>query len=137
VARGVSPQQLFRTVCEEVGLLLDVDGTYMGRYESDETSIGVGSWSRAGGDLPVGTRARLDGESVTARVFRTGRPARMDEYDQASGQVAAITHPLGIRSAVGAPIVVDGRPWGAMIASSNADDPLPAETESRIATFTE
>jgi signal transduction histidine kinase len=137
VARGVSPQQLFRTVCEEVGLLLDVDGTHMGRYDSDETSIGVGSWSRAGGDPPVGTRARLDGESVTARIFRTGRPARMDDYDQASGEVAAIMLPLGIRSAVGAPIVVDGRPWGVMIASSNADDPLPAESESRIAAFTE
>jgi signal transduction histidine kinase len=137
VASGVSPQQLFRTVCEEVGLLLDVDGTYMGRYESDKTSIGVGSWSRIGGDLPIGTRARLDGRSVTARVFRTGRPARMDDHDQASGEVAAITQRLGIRSAVGAPIVVDGRPWGAMIASSNADDPLPGETESRIAAFTE
>jgi GAF domain-containing protein len=137
VARGVSAQQLFRTVCEEVGLLLDVDGTYMGRYGSDETSMGVGTWSRAGGDLPIGTRARLDGRSVTERVFRTGRPARMDAYDQASGHVAAITLPLGIRSAVGAPVVVDGRPWGVMIATSNADDPLPAETESRIAAFTE
>jgi signal transduction histidine kinase len=137
VARRVSPQQLFRTVCEEVGRLLDVDATYMGRYESDETSIGVGSWSRAGGVLPIGTRARLDGESVTARVFRTGRPVRMDDYNQASGHVAAITLPLGIRSAVGAPIVVEGRPWGVMIASSKADDPLPAETESRIAAFTE
>jgi GAF domain-containing protein len=137
VARGVSPQQLFRTVCEEVGLLLDVDGTYMGRYGSDETSMGVGSWSRTGGDLPIGTRARLDGRSVTERVFRTGRPARMDDFEQASGQVAALTLPLGIRSAVGAPIVVDGRPWGVMIATSNADNPLPAETESRIAAFTE
>jgi GAF domain-containing protein len=137
VARGVSPEQLFRTVCEEVGLLLDVDGTYMGRYSSDETSMGVGSWSRAGGVLPIGTRARLDGTSVTERVLRTGRPARLDEYHEASGDVAAITLPLGIRSAVGAPIVVDGRPWGVMIATSNADDPLPAETESRIAAFTE
>jgi GAF domain-containing protein len=137
VARGVSPEQLFRTVCEEVGLLLDVDGTYLGRYGSDETSMGVGSWSRAGGDLPIGTRAKLDGTSVTERVFRTGRPARLDEYHQASGHVASITLPLGIRSAVGAPIVVDGRPWGVMIATSNADDPLPAETESRIAAFTE
>ena len=136
VARGVSPQQLFRTVCEEVGLLLDVDATNMSRYDSDETLIGVGSWSRAPRDLPI-TRARLDGDSVTARVFRTGRPARMDDFDQASGEVAAIARPLGIRSAVGAPIVVDGRPWGVMIATSNADDPLPAAAESRIAAFTE
>jgi signal transduction histidine kinase len=137
VARGVSPQQLFRTVCEEVGLLLDVDGTYMGRYENNEMSIGVGSWSRAGEELPLGIRARLDGMSVTASVFRTGRPARMDDYDQASGHVASITLPLGIRSAVGAPIVVDGHLWGVMIASSNTGEALLADTESRIAAFTE
>jgi signal transduction histidine kinase len=137
VARGVSRQRLFATVCEEVGLLLDVDATFMGRYESDETSIGVGGWSLAGEELPLGTRARLDGENVTARVFRTGRPARLDDYDEASGEVASITRPLGIRSAVGAPIVVDGRPWGAMVATSVTNDPLPAGTEARIAAFTE
>jgi GAF domain-containing protein len=137
VARGVSPPDLFQAVSQEVGLLLDVDGTYMGRYDNDDTSIGVGSWSRVGGHLPVGIRAALDGTSVTTRVFRTGRPARIDDYDQASGQVAGIMQPLGIRSAVGAPIVIDGRPWGVMIASSNGDEPLRPDTESRIAAFTE
>jgi signal transduction histidine kinase len=38
---------------------------------------------------------------------------------------------------VGAPIVVDQRLWGVMIASSKEDRPLPADTESRIAAFTE
>jgi signal transduction histidine kinase len=137
VARGVSPPELFQAVSQEVGLLLDVDGTYMGRYDNDDTSIGVGSWSRVGGHLPVGIRAALDGTSVTTRVFRTGRPARIDDYEEASGQVAGIMQPLGIRSAVGAPIVIDGRPWGVMIASSNRDEPLRPDTESRIAAFTE
>ncbi|HEX4187676.1 MAG TPA: GAF domain-containing protein [Solirubrobacteraceae bacterium] len=136
VARGVSPPELFQAVTEEVGLLLDVDATYMGRYDSD-ASIGVGSWSRAGGAVPLGTRTALDGASVSAHVFKTGRPARMDDHGKASGAVAKITRPLGTRSAVGAPIVVDGRPWGVMIASSNRDEPLPPDTESRIAAFTE
>ena len=50
----------------------------------------------------------------------------------ASGQIGAITQELGIRSAVGAPIVVEGQPWGVMIATSNEDEPLPAGTESII-----
>jgi len=137
VAAGASPPEVFEAVSHEVGLLLDVDGTYMGRYDSDETSIGVGSWSRAGGEMPVGRGASLEGMSVTARVFRTGRPARMDDYDDAPGEVADIMRQLGIRSAAGAPIVVDGRPWGVMIAASNGDEPLPADTEARIARFTE
>jgi GAF domain-containing protein len=137
VARGVSPPELFQAVSQEVGLLLDVDGTYMGRYDSDETAIGVGSWSRVGGEMPVGRRAALDGMSVTARVFKTGRPARMDDYEDAEGEVADIMRQLGVRSAAGAPIVVDGRPWGVMIAASNGDEPLAPDTESRIAAFTE
>ena len=42
-----------------------------------------------------------------------------------------------MRSAVGAPIVVEGRLWGAMIAASTHDAPLPPDTESRIGQFTE
>jgi signal transduction histidine kinase len=38
---------------------------------------------------------------------------------------------------VGTPIVVEGRLWGAMIASSTRGEPLPAGTESRIEEFTE
>jgi signal transduction histidine kinase len=38
---------------------------------------------------------------------------------------------------VGAPIIVDQRLWGVMIVSSKGDQPLPADTESRIAAFTE
>src|SRR5207249_2561261 len=87
--------------------------------------------------LPVGIRASLDGTNVTALVFRTGRPARIDNFEHASGQIGAITQELGIRSAVGAPIVVEGQPWGVMIATSNEDEPLPAGTESRMAAFTE
>jgi GAF domain-containing protein len=135
VARGVSQPELFQAVSHEVGLLLDVDATYMGRYEG-ETAIGVGSWSRVGDKLP-GRRVALEGTSVTARVFSTGRPARVDDYDDAAGEVAGIMRQLGIRSAAGAPIVVDGRPWGVMNAASYGDEPLPGDTESRIAAFTE
>jgi GAF domain-containing protein len=61
----------------------------------------------------------------------------LDNYDHASEEIAAITRQLDVRSAVGTPIVVDGHLWGVMIASSNDDPPLPADTEARIAAFTE
>jgi signal transduction histidine kinase len=44
---------------------------------------------------------------------------------------------MGSRSAVGAPIVVDGRLWGVMVATSPEAGSLPADTESRLETFTE
>ena len=98
---------------------------------------GVAGWSAAGDHLPVGTRVSVDGENVTALVLRTGRPARVDDYEGASDPIAARLRDLGVRSSVGAPIVVDGRLWGVAIASSKHEEPLPPETESRIAGFTE
>jgi signal transduction histidine kinase len=44
---------------------------------------------------------------------------------------------LGIRSEVGAPVVVEGGVWGALIAGTDAREPLPAGTELRIAGFAE
>ena len=68
-------------------------------------------------------------------VFETDRPARID-YADASGAVATIARELGIRSSVGAPISVEGRLWGVMVAVSEGE-PLPAGTEARLAGFTE
>jgi signal transduction histidine kinase len=61
----------------------------------------------------------------------------MRGYEHASGQAAALGRKLGLRSSLGAPIVVDQRLWGVMIASSKDDRRLPADAESRIAAFTE
>jgi PAS domain S-box-containing protein len=137
VARGVPPPEVFAAVAREVGLLLGVDATHMARYEPDGTAIGVAAWSPAGDQIPIGTRVDLEGESVAGLVFRTGRPARIHGYENASGTAAALGRELGLRSSVGAPIVVDRRRWGVTIASSKADRPLPADAESRIAAFTE
>ena len=113
VAQGVEPSAVFAAVAHEVGALLAVDATHIGRYEADGTSIGVGNWSRAGDHLPVGTRAPVTGDNVSARVLATGRPARLDRYgDDEDGAIARLLRTAGIRSSVGAPIVVDGRPLG-------------------------
>ena len=137
VQRGVAPQQVFAAVAREVGQLLRVDLTHMGRYEADGTASVVAVWSPAGIDVPVGTRVPVEGESICALVLRSGEPARIDSYDDASGPTAAVLRDLGIRSSVGTPIVVDGRLWGAMVVSSKAGRPLPADTEARIVAFTE
>ncbi|HEY0620114.1 MAG TPA: histidine kinase, partial [Kribbella sp.] len=44
---------------------------------------------------------------------------------------------VGIRSAAGSPIVVQGRLWGLMIAMSTHPEPLPPQTESRMGEFTD
>jgi signal transduction histidine kinase len=136
VARGVPPPDVFAAVAREIGLLLGVDATHIAR--SDEgTAVGVASWSRSGERIPLGSEAKLEGGNVTALVLRNGRPARMDSRDDACDPIVEMLAERGMHSSVGAPIVVDGRPWGLMIASSKEDIPLPPDTEPRIAAFTE
>jgi len=137
VARRVPPSDVFEAVAREVGLLLDVDVTHLARYEPDGTATAVAAWSSAGDHIAVGARVDLKGESVAVRVFRTGKPARIHGYEHVPGPGAAMGREMGLRSSVGAPIMVDLALWGVMIASSKHDGSLPADTEARIAAFTE
>jgi signal transduction histidine kinase len=59
----------------------------------------------------------------------------MDNHDNAAGPVAARIRELGMRSAVGAPIIVAGRLWGAATVSTSRPEPLPADTEARVGDF--
>jgi PAS domain S-box-containing protein len=136
VARETPPDAVFAAVGREVGEVLSVDATHLGRYDSDGTVVSVAQWGSYAG-VPVGARFPLEGDSVSARVLRTGRPARMDSYEDAPGVIAATIRQIGIRFSIGVPISVEGRPWGVMIATSKGPNPFPAETESRLQDFTE
>ena len=137
VARGVSAPDLFASAAREVGLLVGGDATHISRYDGESRATVVATWSQTGDHVPIGTVVPTDGENVSSLVLQIGGPARIDSFDDASGQIAAMLRDLGIRSSVGAPIVVDGRSWGVVIVSSKGDQALPADTEARIAAFTE
>jgi signal transduction histidine kinase len=137
VAREPSPEDVFAAVAEEVGRLLRVENTLEYRFEADGAATVVAIWGEPDVGVPIGTRVTLEGESVAARVHRTGRPARFDNYTNASGAIAARARSVGVRSAVGTPIVVEGRLWGAMVALSRQAKPLPTEAASRIEQFTQ
>ena len=51
----------------------------------------------------------LDGGTLASTVRRTGRPARIDNYDNVAGSVAARVRDVGVRAAVGVPV---SSPWG-------------------------
>jgi signal transduction histidine kinase len=138
VARGVDPSEVFSAVADELARCLDAHHATLFRFEPDGTGLLLaGHHETDGTKMVVGQRLPLDGESVAARVFRTGRPARMDshEHDTAPGPAAAYIRRLGMRSGVGVPIMVDGRVWGAAIVGSAQPDPLPPDTESRVGDF--
>jgi GAF domain-containing protein len=139
VARAAPPEKVFAAVTEEAGRLLKVDFTHLSRYDPDGAATMVGTWNSTGGAGPVsvGTRWSLGGSNVTTRVFETGRPARIDAYGEASGDGASVGRDWGFRSAVGVPISVEGRLWGFMLVAYMHEEPLPVDTETRLAGFAE
>jgi len=140
VARGIDPVEIFSAVTEEAGQLLQVGQTTMIRYESDGTAtiVATASWRRTGEAVPpIGDRQRLGGKNLTTIISQTRCPARIDGYADASGGPAVAAREAGFRSAAGAPVIVQGRLWGAMVAWSVDEDPLAPDTEARLASFTE
>jgi signal transduction histidine kinase len=138
VAQATPPEAVFAAVAEEVGQLLPVDSATMGRYESDGTLTFVAHWGHAVARFPVGTRRTLGGHNLGTLVFESGRSARVDGYaDTSSGALGVVVREAALRSAVGTPMIVDGRLWGLIAAGSSLEQPLPADTETRLASFTE
>ncbi|HTR21816.1 MAG TPA: GAF domain-containing protein [Gemmatimonadales bacterium] len=134
VAEAAAPGEVFAAVAEEVGRLLAVDDAAVWRYLPDGTGEIVSAWSQTGEAIPVGFRAEPVTGTLTGTVRETGRPARVDRYTDEAGGAA---REIGIRSSVGAPIVLGGELWGLVAVVSTGEEPPPPGTEERLAGFTE
>jgi signal transduction histidine kinase len=137
VAEGASPTGVFDAVAAEMEGLLDADGVTLNRYEPVGEVTVVAHRGSDASKVPPGTRVKHEGENVTTAVRRTERPARMEHYDGTHGAIADLVDRLGVRAAVGAPIVVDGRLWGVIVANWLGDQSPAADTEERMAQFAE
>jgi GAF domain-containing protein len=137
VAEGASPPAVFDAVVAEMERLLEADQVVLSRYEPGDEVVLLAHRGPKARRLPPGTRVRPEAQSVSAKVRRTRRPARMDRYDGAHRAIARAVDSLDLRAAVGAPITVDGGLWGVIVAVWNGDEPPPADTEQRMARFAE
>ena len=137
VAEGASPAVVFDAVAGEVEALLDADQVALNRFEPGAEIFVLAHRGLDVAQTPVGSRVSHEGESATATVRSTGRPARMEHREGASGALAELARDTGLRVSVGAPIVVDGRLWGIITASWKREEPPPADAEARLAHFAE
>ncbi len=92
VAEGAAPAEVFSSVAQEVARILDVSAVSVVRFESDTWSVVVASVNDPG--FPVGSRWPLQGPSLNATVFKTGKPAQID-YSELPGPVAAAARSRG------------------------------------------
>jgi signal transduction histidine kinase len=139
VAAEGDPGRLFELVSAEVGRLLGAETAHLIRYDDDgEVATIVGGWAvRDDERLPNGAAMRLDSDTAATRVWKTGRPARMDDYSGVEGSLADTLREFGVRSVVIAPVSFAGSLWGAVIISTLSAIPFPEGTEQRLADFAE
>jgi hypothetical protein len=140
VARGVEPWEVFNAVTKEMCQCVPADCAGLWRYEtSDEITMVAAAYHPAAEPVKwsVGTRTPTAGNTLASTVLRTGGPARMNSYEDVAGVLATQVRAVGIRAAVGVPVIVDGRVWGLAAVGSARPGPMPVDTEVRISRFAE
>jgi signal transduction histidine kinase len=135
VATGAAPERVFTGVAQDVGLLFQVHGVRIARYDGDEL-VHVAEWVAPGRRTPRPYgRAALEPASVSAAVLAGGRGARIDDYERVADK-ASYAEGVPLSSAVGIPVVVEDRTWGLIIAWSETEA-LARNTEERLGQFAE
>jgi signal transduction histidine kinase len=136
VAVGASQPSVFDAVALEACRLLGGHFTALLRYEPDGIAVIVAMW---GADavrhvMHVGMRLAEDGDGLVQRVQRSARAQRVDSYEGVPGSNATTARALGLTSGVGAPIISEGRVWGAITVLGSGPS-LPASAEDRLEMF--
>ncbi|MGE3139364.1 MAG: diguanylate cyclase [Thermoleophilia bacterium] len=139
VAAEAPPEEVLALVAEEVATLLDLEVGTVARFDDDSVEL-VAAWTQAGSTLGSGEELRrvplgLDG--LFSCIHASDGPARIDDYADLNGEAARLVKPFAIRSSVGAPIRVDGRLWGAVVALSPRPRAVPRDAEERLVRFAE
>ena len=80
VARDASQAELFTVIAEECAQLFGTEDIGMVRYEGDRDQVVMASSGTFKAVFPTGSRQPLGGDNAASLVFRTGRPARIDDY---------------------------------------------------------
>src|SRR5512132_4448773 len=138
VARGVTPEEIFSAVTNEMGRLFGSSQAYVGRFEPDGSAMVVVGVSNGIRGISTGSRWELEDYMVSTKVYRTGRPVRVERSDleHVSGPMADVLREIGAISNVGAPIVVEGQQWG-FVTVTDVNKRLPADAEKRLEKFAE
>ena len=137
VAQGAKPEAVFDAGCEETGRLIGAPSVNLAHFPADGINLTMAGWSLRGVHVPTGTRLSLDGEAINTLILRSAAPVRVDTYEGVPGELAARLRELGVKSEVGAPVVVNGEVWGGLIAGTDEPTPLPPGSENRVASFAE
>ncbi|WP_264295968.1 GAF domain-containing sensor histidine kinase [Mycolicibacterium baixiangningiae] len=134
-AQNVSHAEVFAAVTKEIRHRFGSLTARMIRFESQGTATIVANEGTAGPHVRVGEEwTNFPEHGLTGTVWRTGRPARVDDYREIPGGEPYRAE--GLVSAVAVPIFVSGSLWG-LIAIGSGTGPLPTDAEERLSEFTD
>jgi sugar diacid utilization regulator len=139
VARGGEPSEVVGAVAEEMRRCLGAFTAGIWRFYTtgEITLVAAAAHPAALAKWPVGTRTPIESDTLATAVYRTGLPARIDSYDNIAGSIAQRVRAVGVRAAVGVPIIVDGSVRGLAAVGSMKPCSMPADTEMRVSRFAE
>jgi signal transduction histidine kinase len=139
VARAASLETVFNAASEHSSILLGSPAGAVLRFLGDERAVVLSVWRQPGTrGLPVNAEVDFQtSDSALKRVRSTGRPARIDSFEDSGGELSLFMRAAGMRGALAAPVVVQGEVWGALAVSTTGDEPAPAGSEQRLAPFAE
>ena len=135
VAAEAPPAEVFERVAEELVDLLGVPIASVNRFDAPDQITRLGSPGMH--DSVPRTYSAGDRSAAAARVVQTGRTVRIDDYAQLDGPFARAASAAGIRCAVGVPVTVAGRTWGALTAVAERPDGLGPDVEQLLGWFAE
>ena len=134
VARGVAPDHVYRAAVVGLANGLDVEHATLIQYAEHECEV-LAVWDTSGrSTMVVGERFPCDGSSISTEVAGTSEPARVEDYT-GGGLIGQRVRALGLRSGVGAPVVVNGQARGALIGGSATAESLPPTYEAHVRDF--
>ena len=97
----------------------------------------LGGWA-VEGVTPV-TRGRLypaESDTTVQRAIASGRPQRVDSpADLVHESARAVWDEVGARTAIAAPVLVEGRIWGGIAVLKTRDEQFPPGAEERLGDF--
>jgi signal transduction histidine kinase len=136
VAQGADPDSVFAAVCEETARLMGTSSVNLAHFAPPGYTETVAGWSHDCSHVPKGVVLPMEGEIINVIVQRERAPGRVEDYAHVEGELAAMLRDLGVRTEVGAPVIVDGEVWGALIAGL-CEGRFPDGAEQRVAGFAE
>lgn len=134
VAIGAQPESVFAAVAEQVAALFGGILASVIRFDGPAGAGEiVGGWSADGNQI-TGETVDLAGITAAAKVYQTGAAVLISGYADRS---EPIVERFALGGAVGAPVLLGGRLWGAVSAAFPAGAAIPDRVLERLSRFAE